>query len=336
MARRKARVSPAQKAVGCAILALLVLITGWLLYAQSRFNPAVLVATRPPAPQDRPGAGGAKAGEALAALLPAVPGFTAMGSGESYGPDNLSDKINGKAELYLAAGFRAMSCRSYRLAPAGAHVEVFVYDMDSPGNAFAVFSGQRRPDARNLPLTAHAYATANALFFAQGRFYVEIVADRDSPEILTALKEYAGALLGNLPGAGPALDQTALFPPEGLDKDSVRLSASDVFGLEGLNQVYTGEYTLKNGKATAFVALREQADQAREEAGRYVAFLTENGYQAVAQPGLPGDMTVLALDNSFEIVFVEGRALAGVHDAASLEAALELAGRLRAALKGKQ
>ena len=44
---------------------------------------------------------------------------------------------------------------------------------------------------------------------------------------------------------------------------------------------------------------------------------------------------MLALDNSFEMVFVEGRTLAGVHDATSLPAALELAAKLRTALKGK-
>jgi hypothetical protein len=44
-------------------------------------------------------------------------------------------------------------------------------------------------------------------------------------------------------------------------------------------------------------------------------------------------LSVLALDNSFEIIFVEGRTLAGVHDATSLAAAQELAARLRPALQ---
>ena len=44
---------------------------------------------------------------------------------------------------------------------------------------------------------------------------------------------------------------------------------------------------------------------------------------------------MLGLDNSFEMVLVEGRTLAGVHDATSLAAALELAAQLQTALKGK-
>jgi hypothetical protein len=64
-----------------------------------------------------------------------------------------------------------MSARSFTLDEAGqAHLEVFVYDMGSAANAYAVFSAQRRPGSPDIPLTAHAYATANALFFTQGRF----------------------------------------------------------------------------------------------------------------------------------------------------------------------
>ena len=44
---------------------------------------------------------------------------------------------------------------------------------------------------------------------------------------------------------------------------------------------------------------------------------------------------MLGLDNSFELVFVEGRTLAGVHDATTVAAALELAAQLRTGLKGK-
>jgi len=214
-------------------------------------------------------------------------------------------------------------------------VEVFVYDMDSAPNAYAVFSGQRRSGSPTIPLTANAYATGNALFFTQGKFYVEIVADRASETLQKSLEAYATALLAKLPSEGEAKDQAALFPKEGLALDSVRLSATDTFGLEGLNNVLTGEYSLKEGKATAFVAVSDTPEQAQAEARRYLDFLAANGYQKVQAPGAPGDIDVLGLDNSFEMVFVQGRILAGVHDATTLTAALELAAKLRTGLKGK-
>ncbi len=335
MARRKAKVGVAQKLTGYGILALLGLITVWLLVQQASFNPAVSVALRAPL-QGRTQAASSPTAAATAALLPEVSGFTPLAPVESFGPENLSDKIDGKAELYLSAGFKEMSCRRFGLGAGGeTHVEVFLYDMGSDQNAYAVFSGQRRPGSPNILLTSNAYATANALFFTRGRFYVEIVADRAAEALPSTLEIYAMALLGKLPGAAEAAEKTALFPQEGIAPDTRRLCASDTFGLEGLNNVFTCEYSLKAGKATAFVAERDTPEQAQAEARRYLEFLAANGYQKVEAPGAPEDATVLVLDNSYEIVFVQGRTLAGVHDATSQEAALELAANLRTTLKGK-
>ena len=121
---------------------MLGLIAVWLLVQQSRFNPAVTAVLQAPGLAGRIQAG---APSATAGLIPEAAGFTPLAAAQSYGPDNLSDKIDGKAELYLSAGFKEMSCRSFTLEnPQGAHLEVFVYDMGSPQNAYAVFSSQRR------------------------------------------------------------------------------------------------------------------------------------------------------------------------------------------------
>jgi hypothetical protein len=333
MARGKAKVGAAQKLTGYGILAVLGLIIVGLWVQQPRFNPAVIVAMQSPLLPGRPQAVSGRPLAATAALIPEVSGFTPLAPIESFGPENLSDKIDGKAELYLPAGFKEMSCRSFGLgAQREAHVEVFLYDMGAAQNAFAVFSGQRRPGSPSIPLTANAYATANALFFTQGRFYVEIVADRASEALPVSLEAFAAALLAKIPSEGGAPDAAALFPKEGLARDTVRLCATDTFCLEGLNNVLTGEYSLKSGKATAFMAERDTPEQAQAEAKRYLDFLAANGYQKVQAPG---ETQVLVQDKSFDMVFVQGRTLAGVHDATSLAAALDLAGQLRASLQEK-
>jgi hypothetical protein len=337
MARRKTKVGPKQKVVGYSILATLGVITIWLAVQQSHFNPAVPVALRGAKVQGRLQEASGQALAATATLIPEVSGFTPLAPAQSFGPDNLSDKIDGKAELYLSAGFKEMSCRSFNVADSGkAYVEVFVYDMGSAPNAFAVFSGQRRPGSPNIPLTTNAYATSNALYFTRGPFYVEIVADRASEALQNSLQAYAKDLLAKLPSpAGGPAKASDLFPKEGLASDTVRLNASDVFGLEGFNNVFTGEYTLKNGTATAFLAERDTPEQAQADARRYLEFLTANGYQKIQSPAAAEGIEVLKLDNSYEIVLVQGRILAGVHDASSQEAALDLAAKVRTALKGK-
>uniref|UniRef100_A0A7V6A1N1 Uncharacterized protein n=1 Tax=Desulfobacca acetoxidans TaxID=60893 RepID=A0A7V6A1N1_9BACT len=336
MARRQAKVGATEKVVGYSILATLGVIALGLLIRQAHFNPAVTVALHGAKVQGRLQGAPGQTPAVTAALIPEVSGFTPLTPAQSFGPDNLSDKIDGKAELYLSSGFKEMSCRSFNLAAAGsAYVEVFVYDMGSAPNAFAVFSGQRRPGSPNIPLTANAYATSNALYFTRGPYYVEIVADRASGALQKSLTMYAEATLAKMPaegkgGPGKAAD---LLPKEGLTSDSVRLNASDVFGLERFNNVFTGEYTLKNGTATAFLAERATPGQARADAQRYLEFLTANGYQKIGSPDGTEGIEVLKLDDSYEIVLVQGRLLAGVHDASSLAAARELMEKLRTALK---
>jgi len=336
MAQRKTKVSTSQRLTGYAILALLGLIAVWLLSQQSRFNPAVIVALRTPQLAGKPQAAAVQAQSAMAALLPEVPGFTPLAPVETYNRDTLSDKIDGKAELYLSAGFKEMVCRMFSLGESGStHVDVYLYDMGSAPNAYAVFSGQRRPNSPSILLTANAYATTNALFFTQGQFYIEIVADRASETLQKSLEGYATALLAKLPSEGEAKDQAALFPKEGLARDTVRLCAADTFGCEGLTNILTGEYSLKSGKATAFIAQRDTPAQAQAEAKHYLDFLAANGYKKIPAPGGPENLPVLSLEDSFELVFVEGRTLAGVHDATTLAAALELAAKLKNELKGK-
>ena len=307
MARRKAKVGAAQKLTGYGILAVLGLIMVGLLIQQSRFNPAVIVALRAP-DKGRPQAGSTPALAATAALIPEVAGFTPWPPPRATARTTSPTRSTARPSFTCPQASKKCPAAAFGLGGSGgAHVDVFLYDMGSAQNTYAVFSGQRRSGSPTIPLTANAYATANALFFTQGKFYVEIVADRASETLQKSLEAYATALLAKLPSEGKAKDQAALFPKEGLARDTVRLSATDTFGLEGLNNVLTGEYSLKDGKATAFVAPHDTPEQAQAEAKRYLDFLAANGYKKVQAPGAPGDIDVLSLDNSFEMVFVEGR-----------------------------
>lgn len=114
MARRKAKVSQAQRLTGYGILGVIGLITIWLLVQQSRFNPAVSVALHTPLLKGGSPAVAGRTPSATAGFLPEVEGFTPLAPVESYGPDNLSDKIDGKAD--------STSPRALKTCPAAASV----------------------------------------------------------------------------------------------------------------------------------------------------------------------------------------------------------------------
>jgi hypothetical protein len=374
MAARDKSISSGQRGASLAVLALLCAIAAYLLLQQPRLNPAVEVSLRAPAPKAgvasatglaagasgeaaAPGAeasappAAALAGKAaLASLLPdAAPGVKALAAAEAFTPATLSDKIDGKAEMYLAAGFAAMSCRSYQ-AQGGppARIEVYLYRMKSPDAAFAVFSGQRRPGSAKSPLAKNGYLTENALFLTSGPDYLEVIADRAGTRpVLETLAKAVLAALGPVqapagearPGAGLAAGSAAelqpadLFPKAGLKADSIRLAVADAFGCQGLTSVYTAEYDASAGGAAALLSRRKNPAEAAAQLKLYQRFLTDNGFAPQAAPGAPAGSVVLAMEGiGVEVLFTRGPFLAGVHEAPTLDAAVKLAAGLAAEL----
>jgi hypothetical protein len=337
-ARRKKRVSAAERNVGYAVLAVLCAIAIFVLTRQSRFSPAVLVATQEPPLSERQQGKTVPASSELASLIPQdLPSLIPLSAVEAFGPETLSDKIDGKAELYLASGFEGMVCRSFALgADPAPRIEIAIYEMDSPHGAYAVFSGQRRAGGEPSSLANKAYFTENALFFASGSYYVEVVADQATTAVRQSLEAIGSKVLAGLPAATEKLEETALFPRKGLVRETIRLSATDAFGLEGFNDIFTAEYHLDSGEATAFLSLRSTEEDAETWARNYLKFLKDNGYGESGTEGMPTGATVLKLDDALEVVMVRGRFLAGVHEATSRKAALDLAVDLDKELQEKQ
>lgn len=337
MALRRTGPGRAERLAAAAVLVVLAAAAAWLWLTQSRLSPAVLVALSPPPPPASAvlGAGSGRT-FATAAFLDDLPGAKPTGPVESYDPETLSDRIDGKAELYLAANFQEMSVRPFAL-PNGARLDAYVYAQAKPQDAYAVLSSQRRPGARPSGLSPDAYATENALYFTKGAHYVELSADRADASTREALEAAAKALAERLPaGESPkdtaARDPKTLFPAEGLDAQSLRLAASDAMGMAGFSNVYTADYALPTGAATALIAARDTPEAAEVDAKAFADFLAQNGYSREAAQGLPAGAVLLVAPGSFEILWTRGALLVGVHDAVSREAALDLAGKLDASV----
>jgi hypothetical protein len=392
----RTRITREEKTAGWIILAVLALFCVWLGAARQKLNPAVVAAMNHPkgAARALPGQEASALATLTAGYLLDLTGAAAASGVESYNAETLSDKINGKAELYLASGFEEMSCRVFELraasdaanpeadymaaqgadSPEGAYkepgapqaaagpgarppgsaggaasprlaatakpaqpvrVEVFLYAMASPKDAFAVFSGQRRPGSDQLSIAQNAYATANAVFFTRERFYAELVADKDGHDTRAGLEALAASLLAALPAESAQGLSADRFAAKGLRKESVRLAVSDALGMEGLSNVYTADYATSGGEAGAFLAVRSTPEEARRDAEAYAKFLAANGFKPLAGVKLPpgeGFTAVMGMENMVQVVMSRGSALFGVHDAPDKDAALELAGELARAV----
>jgi hypothetical protein len=320
--------------VSSTILLVLVMIAAGVFYKQFHYDPILFIAAAPEGDSSRAPialeAPDASAPE-LQSYLPE--NWKPLTPVEIFGRENLSDKINGKAELYLSAGFLKLQCRRFSQADKPElWMEVFVYDMGDMRNAFSVYSAQKRSDAQPLNLTQFAYSTSNAVFFVHGNKYVEVVAASASDETAAAMLSFVRNFVGEAPAESGQVDELSLFPPEGLDKESITLHAKDVFSFDRLDNVLTAGYTINGRQLTAFVSSRETPEKAAELAAAYHQFLIENGGEDV-KPGvdIPGAMMVEIFD-MYELIFTDGSFLAGVYEADEKELAEQLALKLHRGL----
>ena len=288
-------------------------------------------------------------------LFAADPGFKPLGPPEFFDEERLADKINGKAELYLSAGFVQLTTQRFQLdADPDLWFELFQYEMGSADNAFAVFSAQRREGAPALDYLPHGYDTANAIFFILDTTYYEMIGSRAAPALMAAMSQglrtgvqsdtYARPAesaqvkgLGAIRAPGPS--PADLFPEEGQVANSLTLLAGDAFGFERLDNVYTVQYQVADGELTAFISLRGHGDEADELTAAYTDFLLDYGGQAVSADEFPGGnlpeaCRAMEVLDFIEVICTRNAYLFGLHEVMGREASGDLIRKLDSHLEG--
>lgn len=334
MIQKDKRKKPLQTVLSMIIMGMLVVIGVSVFLAQFHYNPAVL--QKDALAPDLAGTGNAKPLTSSGLFTPLPEGVTPLTPAETFHAKTLSDKINGKAELYLQAGFKGLVSQRFKEGKASHRwMEAFVYDMGSGENAFSVFSTQRRKDAVSLDLSENAYRSANALFLTHGPYYVEIIASEPSKDLPPSLKALAEALIRNTPleKEPKKEDVRTLFPKAGLVENSISLIASNAFGYDGFDRIYTAEYHRDGARFLAFLSRRESPREAKEAAAAYGAFLQSFGGRRIDKEIPIKHSEILEILDTYEIVFSRGPFLAGIREAASLHGAETLAVSLYDRLK---
>jgi hypothetical protein len=321
-----------QTFLSMVILTILLVIGAGIYITQSRFNAGVLNKNAfLPAPDKNKPSSKLTPNRYFA---PLPDGIQPLSSAEIFDARTLSDKIDGKAELYLSAGFSRLVCQRFKdERSADLWVEAFVYDMGTSQNAFSVFSAQRREDAAPLDLAQNAYRTANALFLTHGRYYMEIIASKASKEVPRPVMTMAETFIRNTPAEAVFVDETALFPKQEQVKNSIVLIASNAFGYDGFDKIYAAEYELSGQRLTAYLSHRKTLEEAKKMASAYTQFLLAYGGQKIEEPLPVKDARLIKILDTYEIVFYRGSYLAGVREAATVSLAKMLADRLYQRIK---
>jgi len=247
-------------------------------------------------------------------------GFKKLSVAETYIAENLYEKIDGKAPLYIESGFlKLLTQRFASEKDESQWFELFVFDMGVMKNAFSVYSVQKRPDVDAWPAMEIAYKAGNALYFVKDQFYVELVGSAESADLFKAMAELAGKLSSQLAaGEVSQIPELALFPQENLVPGSVKLYLSNAFGFNRLSDIFVCQYKINEQFITAFLSRRPDRESAGNMADDYYKFLIENG--AKDKPASEKSLAaiksrVLDFYDTTEIIFVIGPYVAGIHEA---------------------
>ncbi len=156
----------------------------------------------------------------LQRLVPAPPpGWTSSAPPAAYTPANLSEYIDGGAELFISYGFRG--ALAVKLADGGGQtIDVDLFDMGASANAFGVFAHSRETVDDSIGQGCE-YA-AGLLTFWRDRFYVSILAYPETAEKRDTVLQLGRAVAAAIGRDGPMPPLVGRLPAEGLLPASVR------------------------------------------------------------------------------------------------------------------
>jgi hypothetical protein len=189
----------------------------------------------------------------LKALLPPATEWKAAEAARTYDPASLFEYIDGAAEAYISYDFRELIVANYRHASAKATLTAEIYDMGTALNAFGIYSAERFPESRFLPVGVQGYMEEGSLNFLAGRYYVKLMCYEAGDRTEAILKAYAGAVASRIKDAGAFPALLRAFAGDGLVPNSEKYIARNFMGFKFLNRGYAAAFKRGGQDFEAFV-----------------------------------------------------------------------------------
>jgi len=218
------------------------------------------------------------AADAPAGLLPeasCAPGWSMEGKALLYDKDTLSDRIDGEAELYFPYGFQRMTAGRYASAKTpGGGLDVEVYLMGSPLDAFGMYANYRQKEGHTQGVGTESNLAESQLFFYQGRYFVHLqITGTDSGDP-AALAACGRAVAARLPGEGSRPPQLAILDRPDLVKGSERYLPESLLGYDFLNRGLMADAVVAGAQLQMFYLVGSTADSASAVLQRFRSQLT--------------------------------------------------------------
>jgi len=322
--KKNQKPSKLETGIGLFVLLIIAGIAIGVFVGQFQFNPAVISLHDILVSADKMNGSNNLSNEPSDAKnrLPIPKGMALMTAPETFSPDTLYEKINGKAELYLSAGFKRL--RSQRIKSqkkSELWMEAYIYEMKTPSSAFTVFSIQRRDSGTPTEISRFSYQTDNALFLTHGFYYLEIISSERSEEMKQFLLEFAKLFIQQTPSESVTIPELSMFPKACADLDRISVIPASAFGFNKLDNVFTSICDLNGKEVMIFISDRKTSQNAEMLSSDYREFLKTFGGIEMPEFDRIKNSNLIEIFDTYELFFTSGSYFCGVHEAADRKTA---------------
>lgn len=140
-----------------------------------------------------------------------IQGWTLDGEPQTYDRETIFDYIDGAGEVYLSYGFRAVMVFHF-VRPDNPEITVEIFDMGAAEDAYGVFSHARM--AAESGIGQEYEYRGSLLSFWKGRYYVCVLAERQTPESKEAVFAMARDIDKRIPQTGSKPNIVSLLPEQ--------------------------------------------------------------------------------------------------------------------------
>jgi len=207
----------------------------------------------------------AEPAKTLEKILKAPPGWSSTDFQADYRSNNLHEYLNGGAERYLGYGFEQLLVREFVSSNRNSRIRVELYLMDSPANAFGIFSSDRGGE-KPVGVGQDAALGEYLLQFWQSSYFVRIqdfelegglresllsFGRLISSQLPEPLAEDRPKLLSVLPAEGLIESSVCYFHTQNSLNSLIYLSEENLLGLGPETKALSAEY--KTGEKSGIV-----------------------------------------------------------------------------------
>jgi hypothetical protein len=232
---------------------------------------------------------------------------------KQFTQENLYEQINGRASFFLAYDIIRMTYVSFVNSDETTQfINLSIYDMGTPTNAFGVFSAERSQGESPLDLGRAGYRSDANYFIWKGQYYIRIISSETTDEFQRIAMDLARKVTDFLLDSGEQVWGLTALPLTDRMPESVQYFKVDAMGLDFMRNTYTATYRKGNTLVTAFLSQQDSAESARAKVVRYAKYAKKYGKGIDRLKAGEVELVSCDMGGSYDVVYQKGRLIGGV------------------------